>query len=412
MSTLNAQPVAENTWNGPFIVLTTPKSRESPARINNSHRNRALDGARALSALLVVAHHCATPAAGGPYPGVFVGRVLDTAGHWAVALLFLLSGYLLFREFVGKILFQETRTPLPHYFERRFLRIYPAYWLSLIGAVLLLGAPRIQGSTFGLFTLFERFMNTEDAFPGIAVYWTLSVEISFYVFLPIFSAVIGTALSRVTRLETRIRVLLIAIAGLLLLTPIYIGVVVASHQDDYRLASSFTQYVGWFGLGMLLTVFAELRSRGHWISQSIRDLSDRTWACWSCTAIAFACMLVLKGGSEPFGLFYQWSTLETQFTMVFLGLGTFFFLLPLTVGKSASSGVQSLGSPVMIWLASVSYGVYLWHLIIILYINIHLTLPQGFFGFLVLFALTIVPSLLIGWLSSRLVERPALKLAR
>lgn len=341
-----------------------------------------------------------------------IGRILDTAGHGAVALLFLLSGFLLFREFVGKILFQESRTPLPHYFERRFLRIYPAYWLSLIGAVLLLSAPRIQGSTFGLFTLLERFMNSEDAFPGIAVYWTLSVEISFYVFLPIFSAVIGTLLSRVTRFETRVRILLVAIAGLLLVTPLYIGVVVASNQSDYRLTSSFTQYVGWFGLGMLLTVLTELRSRGHRIVQSLADLSDRTWACWSCTAIAFACMLTLKSGTAPFSLFFQWSTIETQLTMVFLGFGTFFFLLPLTVGTSRSTGVQSLGSPAMVWLASVSYGVYLWHLIIILFINIHLKLPRGFFGFLILFALTLIPSLLIGWLSSRLVEQPALKLAR
>jgi len=393
-------------------MLETPAPPIQPKSGQRQHRNRALDGARATSAILVVAHHCATPAARGPYPGTLIGRLFDSAGHWAVALLFILSGYLLFREFVGKILFQESRTPLPHYFERRFLRIYPAYWLSLIGAVLLLGATRLQGSTFGLFTLFERFLNKDTPFPGIAVYWTLSIEIVFYLFLPIFSAVLGMLLSRISTLKNRIRTLLIAIMVLIAVTPVYVGLVVSSHQDDFRLTSAFPQYVGWFGLGMMLTVLAELRSRGVRMSQSLCGLADRTWACWTCAGVAFACMLAMKTTTPPFGAFYQWSTLETQFTMLFLGATTFFFLLPLTVGTSTTRGVLLLGSRPMVWLASVSYGIYLWHLIVILYINLHLKLPSGFFGFLLLFVLTLVPSILIGWLSSRLVEQPAMKLAR
>jgi peptidoglycan/LPS O-acetylase OafA/YrhL len=393
-------------------MLEMPAVQSESTMTSRQHRNRALDGARGASALLVVLHHCASPAAGGTGPGPLLSRVFDVAGHGAVALLFMLSGYLLFREFAGKLLFGESRTPLPHYFERRFLRIYPAYWVSLVGCAVVLGAANINGSVFGLFTLTERFINQVDLYPGLAVYWTLAVEVSFYVFLPLFATAVSLFLSRINRVERRIKTLLVLILGLTAITPLYIGLVVSAHHGDFRIISLLPRYIGWFSLGMLLTVLAELRNRQFLLPRALTDLADRTWAWWLCSTAAFIAMIALKWNIKQFVFFSDESTFQSQLTMLFLGVGAFFFLLPLCVGKTISQGVAFLRSPAMVWIGSVSYGLYLWHLIVIIFIGQHLKLPTGFNGYLLLLTLTLIPSLVIGWLSSRLIEQPALRLAK
>lgn len=393
-------------------MLTSPRTSSTSSPHSRTHRNRALDGARAVSALLVVAHHCAAPAAGGTSPGLLLSKILDVAGHAGVAVLFMLSGSLLFREFVGPLLFDEPPTPIPHYVERRFLRIYPAYWLSLLGCVLVIGSVNLRGSVFGLLTLTERFTNTTDEFPGLAVYWTLSVEIAFYVFLPIFAAILSRVIRRRTDLHRRIRTLLLALAGLVAVTPIYIGLIASSHHGDVRINALLPSYIGWFGLGMVITVLAELRSRGVSLPRSLVDLADRTWACWTCTTIAVVGMILLRSGRAPFTPLSAASTLQTQIWMALMGAGAFFFLLPLCLGRSDRTGTRVLGSSAMVWIGSVSYGLYLWHMLVIVFIRQHTRLPGGNVGFAILFTLTLIPSLVIGWLSSRLVEQPALRLAR
>jgi peptidoglycan/LPS O-acetylase OafA/YrhL len=70
--------------------------------------------------------------------------------------------------------------------------------------------------------------------------------------------------------------------------------------------------------------------------------------------------------------------------------------------------------PAARWLGDVSYGVFLWHLPLILAAR-PLTAWVGertTAGYVVLCTLVLPSSLLLGWLSRRLVEQPAIAWAR
>src|SRR5436190_12154075 len=89
----------------------------------------ALDGLRGLAILLVMAYHFCLPYTG--FHGHGSGWLLQLAqGGWmGVDLFFVLSGFLITGILV------DTRAH-PHYFKvffgRRFLRIWPLYYASLL----------------------------------------------------------------------------------------------------------------------------------------------------------------------------------------------------------------------------------------------------------------------------------------
>jgi peptidoglycan/LPS O-acetylase OafA/YrhL len=378
----------------------------------NATRNLSLQGTRGLAALVVVACHCAAPQAGVPAITPALSRFLASAGTVAVAVFFMLSGFLLFRDFAAELLFGTARTHLPRYFERRFLRIYPAYWMSLIGCVAVLGTSGTNGGVFGLLTLTERYTNSGIPILGLAVYWTLFVEIAFYVFLPVFTLLVRFISRRFTGERARIRVLVSCLALLALVSPLYIGFIVSSNPTDQRLVSGLPRYLGWFAAGMLLTVLAELRSRQRSLPAPLLGFVDRTWACWLCAATGLAFVIAVESSRPPFDSSANGSTGQIQSTTIFLGLAAFFFLLPLCLASTRGSGIRALESPTMLWMGAVSYGLYLWHLVVIMFIVKYFHLPGGLSGFCLLFTLTLPLSLFIGWLSSRLIEKPALRLAR
>jgi peptidoglycan/LPS O-acetylase OafA/YrhL len=135
-----------------------------------------LDAMRAVAALLVFAHHLAF------HFGITFGPLQPFAagGRAGVTIFFVLSGFLLFEPFVrGPV---ETRG----YLLRRVLRIVPAYVVALVGVSLLSGNGSFaqQPLTYVLFLqnfdqgLFQQFL---------APAWTLSLEMTFYLALPLIA---------------------------------------------------------------------------------------------------------------------------------------------------------------------------------------------------------------------------------
>src|SRR5262249_58273175 len=89
--------------------------------------------------------------------------------------------------------FQTKRSPdtLP-YLRRRFLRIFPAFWLVFTVVLLV---PSLRGITYkrpsfgGLvahYTLTNIYFHNHVLGP-VQQSWTLATELSFYVFLPIYA---------------------------------------------------------------------------------------------------------------------------------------------------------------------------------------------------------------------------------
>jgi peptidoglycan/LPS O-acetylase OafA/YrhL len=143
-------------------------------------RLQHIDGLRGLAALLVLYQHLVE----------YLGRAAP-AGSWAqlhsdwtlanldlgklgVVLFFAISGYIVPFSFGG------TR-PRLGFVLSRFFRLYPAYWLSIAAAALvlpLLGAPAFPARQLAAnATMLQRLFGQPDV---LGVYWTLLIEVSFY----------------------------------------------------------------------------------------------------------------------------------------------------------------------------------------------------------------------------------------
>lgn len=137
----------------------------------------SLDGLRAIAILVVVWHHAALPVAGWRVTG---------RGFLGVDLFFVISGFLI----VTLLLRERRRTgtiSLRGFYVRRFLRIFPPFYLMLavVGATALL--KRGHGSADVLRDLpFAAFYvsNLVPMSSMLAITWSLSVEEQFYLVVP------------------------------------------------------------------------------------------------------------------------------------------------------------------------------------------------------------------------------------
>src|SRR5947208_12435707 len=105
----------------------------------HEHRNRALDGLRGVAALSVLVFHVWDYAR--PVPHAVLDSPADYAlneGRLGLILFFVLSGFLLYRPWVRAVLRGTPNPQLGRYLICRAARIAPAYYLAVLGSVVLL----------------------------------------------------------------------------------------------------------------------------------------------------------------------------------------------------------------------------------------------------------------------------------
>ena len=181
----------------------------------NAARMRYIDALRAVAALLVVWLHSAgtfgrinphTPARENWL--AFVPDRIDV-GHIGVVVFFLISGFV-----IPFSIRAETVAPASSFLIKRFFRIFPAYWLS----VPLAAAANfwIWGTRFDRRDLVINFAMLQDAFgvrPAAAIYWTLSVEMIFYLLCALL--LLTGSLFRMRRVGALAALLAVAFAAML-----------------------------------------------------------------------------------------------------------------------------------------------------------------------------------------------------
>ncbi len=159
-------------------------------------RSSAIDGARGLAALSVLLFHAWL------YTRVDVSAsaretTLDYAlheGRLGLVLFFVLSGFLLWRPFVAAARGRRPRPGTREYLVRRGARVLPAYYLALAGSLVLLwGASETPGVRLPPAELLPHFLVFAQNFNPATVMkldppmWTLAVEVSFYLLLPLLA---------------------------------------------------------------------------------------------------------------------------------------------------------------------------------------------------------------------------------
>ncbi len=149
-----------------------------------------LDTLRAIGALAVLTTHVAFQTGETVRNGI-VGALLSRLDV-GVALFFVLSGFLLSRPYLARAIIGAPHPPTGRYYWKRFVRIYPVYVVTVVIALLAIPANDFGGSVGGwisALTLTDVFLG--NPLPqGLTQMWSLSVEVTFYLVLPLLMAVL------------------------------------------------------------------------------------------------------------------------------------------------------------------------------------------------------------------------------
>jgi peptidoglycan/LPS O-acetylase OafA/YrhL len=150
-----------------------------------------VDVLRAAAAFAVVVGHAY--ALGGRTLPVKASRWQDVplittvSGVW---LFFAISGYVIARPFVDRLLDGRPLPELVPYALRRSFRIFPLYWIALTAVILITGS---AGTRTWQFPVHYALLN--NLVPGregalFSVAWTLTLEVLFYMAVPLLAVAV------------------------------------------------------------------------------------------------------------------------------------------------------------------------------------------------------------------------------
>ncbi|MBI2708364.1 MAG: acyltransferase [Actinobacteria bacterium] len=363
-----------------------------------------LDGVRGFAALLVVVFHVTGGVA--PFPAWTGGSVLSRLGNWGVAIFFVLSGFLLSRSFLAADADGRAAPGLGRYLVRRAVRTIPAYWVALTGWLVWFSPvePRPSGRQVALFYGFGQIYRRGfvDRGGGLPVAWTLAIEATFYLLLPLAMAGLVAIRGSTPRRRRRNRLAVLAAAGAA--SELYRWWALGSRRTGLT-AFWLPSYLGWFALGIALAVLHVERDHGNPLPKSLAWLADRPALCW---LLALAPVAYTAGFPAA-----ALSLSRGMLTAIHVAnpVSGALLLLPLVLGAPAwPRHLLDAGTPR--WLGRISYGIYLWHFP--LNVQVGRWIAQGALPgtALVRLPVVLVLSLAAAQISWSLVESPLLRRLR
>jgi peptidoglycan/LPS O-acetylase OafA/YrhL len=411
----------------------SPSAR--PAR--SAHQN-ALDGIRAAAAAAVLLTHVSGltgySASGTPFSWVLA------RGDVGVPIFFTLSGLLLYRKWAVAALTGGTAGPVAVYLRRRALRILPAYWAVVIIALPVFspGPARHLGPWLQYLLLVQNY----DLHPwwqgsgaqGLAQAWSLVVEVSFYLVLPLLAAALtwfacrggrpGDGAAGVSRRARRL------LAGIAVLAASSVGweVLVYYPRPNLWFEGTLPPLMIWFCTGMAIAVAqawaaAEPASGGP-ASRVCRSVAASAGMCGLIAACAFVIACTPLTGPEFLGVLGLWANeVKTLLYAVIAGaiVAPVAFQSLLADRGAGMLSARLLGSRPVRFLGKISYGIFLWQFLVLyaFFALMHLktVFQGGTYNALEVAAISLAATLLtvaVSAISYYLIENPAqhLTLAR
>lgn len=369
-----------------------------------------IDGVRAIAALTIFAFHVFFHL--GLLNTDLLSRYLGNL-NVGVPIFFVVSGFLIYRPFVAKRFAQEPTPEIEPYAIRRAFRIVPAYWVALVIVTLILGLEASVFTPSGIVTYFG-FLQVYDigtVIGGIGQAWTLCIEVSFYLALPIWAFFARRLMRRRGGRRQMISSELWALAALfgasflwqLVVSPLFLP-----GDRGYLIAQiSLPAFADQFALGMAMAVVSVAINSGSKKPRALRLVEGRPWI-WVLAAVALYSLLGLKIGAV--GLGASWAD-AGLFRHVIKGLIGVCVLAPAVFGSTLGGRVRAaLGWRPLMLLGLVSYSFYLYHLAFILKLN-----EVGWLhdlGWVAVAGASFVCSVAAAAISYRLIEAPGIALGR
>lgn len=294
---------------------------------------------------------------------------LFDAGRFGVGIFFIVSGY------VVPFSIREPNA-VRTFLVGRFFRLYPVYWLSLLGGyVVITWYQQVSIPTSHLLanaTMLEMAMGIPAL---LGPYWTLIIELAFY------AACVGLYMFGFLRSERAAWVSMAACLTLSL-TLAVVGYVTGSYLRANLL---FNLSLMFYGLAV-----RHADERGSAAQQGV-------WIGGLLLALAASVILLIAPDRA--------NPMFTPQSFLFGYLAAIAMFLAIRVRRPPTSTL-------VVWLAAISYPVYLFHEIFLILFADHLRRDAGVGAQLIFAASVVIVTLVTANIAHRWLERPAIAFGR
>jgi peptidoglycan/LPS O-acetylase OafA/YrhL len=381
-----------------------------------------LDTLRALAVMVIVLFHVASVT--GSLNTRTFGRLLGVLGSEAVVLFFVMSAFLLYRPFIGAHAVGRKRPSALRFGRRRLLRIIPAFWVALTLLAIWPGINGVFTHDWWRYYAFLQIYSQRTYTGGLPVAWTLCVEMTFYLMVPFWAM-------GVRRLHFRPHErawLWAELVPVAVLMAGGIAVTVAARKlwISQLVGSSILGQSVWLGLGMALATITVVIQHSKRESRIVGLLARHPFACWAGAAGLWAAVTLIEH-SQPgvFGILASLRTpqpvMKTIAVTVLEGLMAALIVSPAIFGHHAVGLLRrTLGLAPLVWLGLVSYGLYLYHIVVVELLGqkqgefsasgLNLASKLHHAGTPVLFLMTMAVTAALAGISYYVVELPFLRL--
>jgi peptidoglycan/LPS O-acetylase OafA/YrhL len=339
-----------------------------------------IDGLRCIAIMMVLVEHFAY---------IIGGEI--TAGFYGVNLFFVISGFLI----TSILLKPSDQTFKRAYFTflgRRFLRIFPIYYLTIL-FLYLINAKGINDDLIYLLTYTYNYKVGETAnWDALYIpYWSLSVEEQFYLFFPILVLL----MRKFSKSLLFVCVLIVILAELQMLFNLFF-------DGKYNYVGLFTNMAP-LCLGAIGAILVQRNVK----FDAFFKLK------WVEFVVLAGLLLVLMSDS--------W-----KLRMVLIPLLNLYLVLKAGLFRFSFSAVESLLSNAnVVFVGRISYGIYVYHLIVAFFFtkflfdpvwtripfeNFGILSKLEFHSWIIKFPVSVLLSILVAHLSFKYLEQPLLHL--
>jgi exopolysaccharide production protein ExoZ len=350
------------------------------ASLETNKKLELIQALRGIAAILVVGYHIGTL-----YSLNLNWLVFNNAfkfGHIGVVFFFVLSGFIIYYTH-----YNDWGKPLQlsSYIYRRFMRIFPVYWIIL--------SLKLFIKHIDLLSILLAFSLIPIKIPYVNVSWTLSYEILFY-------ACFGILIYRLNNYTKTLFLILISI--------IFVRILITLtgyniNFDNFYLSFLFNPHIIEFALGILAGYIVIKKKAVKWRSSLL--------ICGIFIFSLNALLTVLSVNTIAAGMnatpYYQatkiYCFLETN-ASVFFGLP--FFLI--VIGAAMIDLYDSIRVPkLFLKIGDASYSIYLVHAILINNITLKLfAINTSYLNYTILPVM--IASVLAGYCFHLIIEKPIL----
>ena len=333
----------------PETVATSPALQPPPG----NPRFPLFDSLRGIAIVMVVVYHAAASSdvSADSWPGAVALQLFT-----GVMIFFALSGFLIYRPYVAARAAGRPAPRLRTFARRRALRILPAYWTALTVLAVAGAVNGVDRNDWWLYYGFLQIYDQRTFSQGIPVAWSLGVEASFYLVLPAYAWL----LTRLSRGRSWRRVEAASLLLVVVCSLVFRGIVRVGAVDPV-LASTLPGMATFFAVGMGLAAMSVALAEDGRSSRAAAWASRHPTACWALGGLALCVAAIAFGVSNYSQLERSW--VDWYGNYVFVALAALLLMAPAVFGQGHGGLPRSvLRSPALSWIGLVSYGLFIWHL--------------------------------------------------